>query len=109
MNEFTNDPKQKNKLEFFQKIKSQNATGNLEDIQISIETLVRSSADKKLRRVYGAFVPVVEALKDYTGVIDTMSMTIPVFHRFFPQRSVQHSGCLNDSKGCHSLICLNRS
>jgi hypothetical protein len=34
---------------------------------------VKDCADKKLRRIYGAFVPVVEALKDYSGVIDTMS------------------------------------
>jgi hypothetical protein len=71
--EFTNDPKQKNKLEFFQRIKAQNTTANLEDVQTSIESLVKGSTDKKLRRVYGAFVPVVEALKDYTDVIDTMS------------------------------------
>jgi len=71
--DFTNDPKQKNKLEFFQKIKAQNITANVEDVQLSVENLVKSSADKKLRRVYGAFAPVVEALKDYTEVIDTMS------------------------------------
>ena len=71
--EFMNDSKQKNKLEFFHRIKGQNVIASVADIQSSVENLVKSSADKKLRRVYGAFVPVVEALKDYSDVIEVMS------------------------------------
>jgi hypothetical protein len=52
-------------------------------IQDSVERLARSCDDKKLRRVYAAFMPVVEALKIYTGVIDTMSATtLPLLMEF---------------------------
>ena len=74
--ELSTDPKQKKKLEFFERIKIQNAMSAPGSIQDSIEHLARTCADKKLRRVYGAFVPLVEALKDYTAVIDTMGTNL---------------------------------
>ncbi|KAL5320545.1 hypothetical protein ACEPPN_011354 [Leptodophora sp. 'Broadleaf-Isolate-01'] len=71
--DLASDPKQKKKLAFFERIKTQNAMAAPESIQDSVEKLARNCSDKKLRRVYGVFLPVVEALKDYTGIIDTMS------------------------------------
>ncbi|KAH7364600.1 hypothetical protein BKA65DRAFT_141598 [Rhexocercosporidium sp. MPI-PUGE-AT-0058] len=76
--DLASDPKQKKKLEFLERIKTQNGTAAPATIQDSVENLARNCSDKKLRRVYGAFLPVVEALKDYTGVIDTMIQAYPM-------------------------------
>lgn len=72
-------------------------------IQDSVEQLARNCADKKLRRVYGAFVPIVEALKDYTGVIDTMSAS-PIFTSL---QMSQLTKCVSCSPGLPNATCTN--
>jgi hypothetical protein len=70
--ELRSNPKKKKKLEFIDRIKDN--TSSPEAIEDELGKLVKSAKDKKLRRAYSHIQHVMEAVKDYTGVVEVMSM-----------------------------------
>lgn len=70
--ELQSNPKKKKKVEFIDRIK--NNTSSPEAIEYELGKLVKSAKDRKLRRAYSHIQHVMEAIKDYTGVVDVMSM-----------------------------------
>lgn len=71
------NPKSKKKADFIGQIQLQNAKSTPDELQASVEQLMKTCADKRMRRWYAkSFWPVVNTLKDYTGVIDTMGISL---------------------------------
>ncbi|KAG6357688.1 hypothetical protein INS49_013567 [Diaporthe citri] len=76
--ELRQDPTKKNQLAFFEEIQKHNGNTSVTELQNELEALLGKAQSSKLRKRYGVFRTTVNALKEYTGVLDVFVQVQPM-------------------------------
>ncbi|KAI1358257.1 hypothetical protein F5Y08DRAFT_351042 [Xylaria arbuscula] len=81
-NQFCDDlernPRKEKQLAFFEEVRSQNGKSSAADVQTKLEILLSQAQSAKLRKIYGSFRTIVDALKNYSGVLEVFVQVQPV-------------------------------